>query len=327
MNNEIGDFNSIINNQLHDELAQEIISEQPSILERRFLWLVWISLFIMLVCSWLIRYPDVIEGTSIIDSKTPPQKLSFLGKKKIKYFIPDKHPVNKGDKIIVLETGINEDFILRLGDLLDSLLNNKISFKKVVSKLDTSRVGYIGPFWRLYTDFLSNAKSIQSRKNLDVDPSKDFNTIEKVSQLYQEIKDWELQNIIYADFNGVINYNRPLDLDMPIESKEILGYNIPLDESLYAKISLNQQNFFKIDTGMLARIELDAYPSNEFGTLTGKIKYLSSIVDSSVNAIVVFDTTHSNNKKIILRFGLRGKGYIITNKKRLFFRIVENIFK
>lgn len=66
---------SIENNNLRSEEVQEIMSRIPNWTIRWGITLIFVLILLFIFLSWLIKYPDVIEGTATLTTASPPIKL------------------------------------------------------------------------------------------------------------------------------------------------------------------------------------------------------------------------------------------------------------
>ena len=107
---------------LRSEEVNEILSKLPNWMLRFGSIAIFIVLIFLLLISWLIKYPDLIETESIITTEIPPQKMFTNASGKIdSIFVKDSQNVNKGSILAVLEnTAITED-VFYLNSILDTL--------------------------------------------------------------------------------------------------------------------------------------------------------------------------------------------------------------
>ena len=67
--------------------------------------MLFIVFLILILFSWLIRYPDIIPATIEITTLNPPVTLTTKVSGRIKdLFVTDKEKVKKGDLLAVMET-------------------------------------------------------------------------------------------------------------------------------------------------------------------------------------------------------------------------------
>jgi HlyD family secretion protein len=144
------------------------------------------------------------------------------------------------------------------------------------------------------------------------------------------VDDWVLTYTIRAPFNGNVVFTQPLQQNQYIQQGKLIGYITPVVSKYYVEILLPQNNFGKVDTGMLVQLRFEAYPFEEVGYVSGKLDYISRIAsDSGFLAIVRLDNgllTNLNNS-IPYKGGLKTNAIVITKNMRLLSRVYSSIIK
>jgi HlyD family secretion protein len=90
-----------------------------------------------------------------------------------------------------------------------------------------------------------------------------------------------------------------------------------------------QSNFGKVKTGQKVLLKFQAYPDAEFGSVTGKINFISSIPSDSgylAKVSLPYGLITNYKKQIQFRDGLIANSEIITENMRLLQRFYYNIF-
>lgn len=98
----------------------------------------------------------------------------------------------------------------------------------------------------------------------------------------------------------------------------------------YAEIYVPQFNLGKVRTGQKVLLKFASYPFREYGSLTGKIDFISAIPTDNgylTKVILPNGLTTNYKKSIQYREGLSGQGEIITQNLRLPQRFYYNIIK
>jgi len=142
--------------------------------------------------------------------------------------------------------------------------------------------------------------------------------------------DWIRKYIIRAPVGGKISFIVPLQENQFVSSGKILGFVNPPDTRYYAQLTLPQGNFGKIDTGQRTQLRFDAYPYQEFGSVSGKLTYVSKIPSDSgfLANISLPDGLRTNySKDIQYRSGLKCQALVITKDARLLDRLYYNFVK
>lgn len=105
------------------EAAQEIISYHPGFLEKWALIIIFGILFLLIACTWFIRYPDIIETSATLTSDNAPKEIIPLKPGRlIQLFVKNGSHVKKGAMIGWIESTANTNEILDLSKKIDSAL-------------------------------------------------------------------------------------------------------------------------------------------------------------------------------------------------------------
>jgi len=133
--------NTLDNINLRSEDVQEILTTPPHWMVRWGNTLFFAILVIILIMSYIIKYPEFINAPIIISSQNPPEKIEARISSKIeKILIQDQQKVQKGDILVVLQSTANYQDILELKDIINSINTNDIvSFP--LSKTSQFRLG------------------------------------------------------------------------------------------------------------------------------------------------------------------------------------------
>lgn len=146
------------NIELRSESVQDILSQPPHWMIRWGNTIIFIILLLILVMSYIIKYPEFVPASVIITSQNPPEKLEARTNSKIeKILIKDHQKVKAGQVMMVLQSTANYHDILELKDIVDSLSTNQLqSFP--LQKVSTFKLGEI------QSDYNSFAKAFQDER-------------------------------------------------------------------------------------------------------------------------------------------------------------------
>jgi multidrug resistance efflux pump len=148
--------------------------------------------------------------------------------------------------------------------------------------------------------------------------------------LKSAVADWIRKYVLLAPVSGKIVFLAPLQKNQFIHQGKIMGYVNPPNTRYYVELNLPQSNFGKIDTGFQVQIRFDAYPYEEFGTLNGKLNYISKVPsDSGFLGIVDFGSSLLSSYKKVLPYKsrLQARALVITRNTKLLTRIYYSIIK
>ncbi len=145
-----------------------------------------------------------------------------------------------------------------------------------------------------------------------------------------QIEEWKKKYLLIAPIDGKIAFATFLQENQQLKSEQVICFINPENTEYYAEIYIPQTNFGKVKTGQEVLLKFPSYPFQEYGSVNGKINFISNInTDSGYLAKVVLpnglNTTYK--KQVQFRDGLLAQGEIITQDMRLLERFYYKIIK
>ncbi|CAH0287434.1 HlyD family secretion protein [Chryseobacterium sp. WG14] len=115
------------NIELRSESVQDILTQPPHWMIRWGNTIIFVILLLILVMSYIIKYPEFVPAPIIVTSQNPPEKLEARTSSKIeKIFIKDHQEVKKNDLLMVMQSAANYKDVLELKKLVDSTAPNQL---------------------------------------------------------------------------------------------------------------------------------------------------------------------------------------------------------
>lgn len=168
-----------------------------------------------------------------------------------------------------------------------------------------------------------------------------FEQREKNRQLETEIH----QSVLNLE-NLVANWNETYTIDAPISGKlsffsrmkeqqfvsagDTLFAIVPNDNQYLAELNIPSQKFGKVKTGQRVQIQLENYPTEEYGSLVGEIKELTNLQRRNryFATVELPDTLLTTYRKTIeYKPNMQGQANIITEDLNLLQRMFHKFFK
>ncbi len=116
------------NIELRSESVQDILTQPPHWMIRWGNTIIFIILLLILLMSYIIKYPEFIPASIIVTSQNPPEKLEARTNSKIeKIFIKNHQKVAKNQVLMVMQSTANYRDVLELKKLIDSISPNQLS--------------------------------------------------------------------------------------------------------------------------------------------------------------------------------------------------------
>ena len=154
--------------------------------------------------------------------------------------------------------------------------------------------------------------------------------IQSLQSLLSQIQQWELKYVLKSSISGIVEMSGFFQPNQFIKNGQVL-FNIQPDSNQYfTEILVPQYNFGKVSVGQEVLLKFQAFPHEQFGSVSGKIEYISSTpTDSGYLAKVILPKglVTSYGKKLHYQYGLLAQADIITEKMRLLERFYYNIRK
>lgn len=312
-----------VTQSFHDDLAEEIILEQPSRMEKNFLWVFIVICIVFFTTSWLIKYPDTIECKTVLLSTELSQKLTTDKAHVIKNInVRNKEKVRAGQKIIEFQSDVNLQEMNEIKSMLSRFMKEPFvrdTLSAIVNKsLDYKELGELQlAFWKMSAGLNNLLK-----QNGNIVPDAYLTILSFLG----EIKKWESSYTIHSTVDGTFYSLYPLNNGSHVPSDVEYGYITPSVNKYLFKIYIPQSSIYKVKLNMPIQISLDAYPEQEFGYISGTITKILNSSDSSVIGIVELPGGLITNRNISLNadYLIQGHARILLNNERLFNRIIKN---
>ena len=141
--------------ELRSESVQDILTDPPHWMFRWGNTIILIILILVLLMSYIIKYPEFVPAPIIVTSQNPPEKMEARSSSKIeKIFIKDHQNVKKGDVMLVLQSTARYEDVLKSKKIVDSIASDQLlSFP--VTEVSHYKLG------ELQSDYNSFAKAFQ----------------------------------------------------------------------------------------------------------------------------------------------------------------------
>lgn len=116
------------NIELRSESVQDILTQPPHWMIRWGNTIILLILVLILMMSYVIKYPEFIPAPIVVTSENPPEKLEARTNSKIeKIFIKNHQKVKKNEVLMVMQSTGSYNDILALKKIVDSIDPNRLS--------------------------------------------------------------------------------------------------------------------------------------------------------------------------------------------------------
>jgi len=179
-------------------------------------------------------------------------------------------------------------------------------------------------------------ESLQNEKKKEINELENQIIVEKntfiqaLLTMKSQIQGWETKYLLKAPVSGTVSFSGFFQENQEMKAGQPLFYVQPVNTSCFVEMLVSQYNFGKVKQGQEVLLKFQAYPSEQYGSVVGKIDYINTIpTDSGYLAKVILPNGLITNFKnpLLYRNGLVAQADIITEKMRLLERFYYNIAK
>jgi len=259
----------------------------------------------------------------------------YLNKKQM--LLKDKSNLEMLQKTLLEQKAIQEQDLTLSEKTFDA--NDSLKKQKIISDFD-----YRNEKSKLLNKRLTIPQikvSIFNNQTLQNDKQKELQELEnEISQqksIFQQllntfisqVEDWKKKYLLVVPVSGRIYFATFLQQNQQLQANQIISYVNPSNSDYYAELVIPQFNFGKVKINQAVLLKFKAYPFAEFGSVFGKISFISKIPnDSGYLAKVTLPNGLTTNYKKQIQFkdGLIADGEIITDDSRLLKKFFYSLF-
>ncbi len=153
--------------------------------------------------------------------------------------------------------------------------------------------------------------------------------VQVLNTLKSEVENWKRKYLLTATATGTISLTGFLEVNQPVKSGQTLCYISSAGSHYYAQMLIPQANFGKVKRGEDVLLKFEAYPSAEWGSVQGKVDFVSHVpTDSGYLAKIILPNGLQTdyNRQVQYHDGLMATGQIITADKRLIEQLYHTLY-
>ncbi|QIL40277.1 HlyD family efflux transporter periplasmic adaptor subunit [Pedobacter sp. HDW13] len=274
------------------------------------------------------------------------QYLAFLSTKKNGYYINKatflerdlqdisslKTQIFKQQKIQEQEYANNEKEYKAYKQLYEKKVISRNEFSEHENKYLAAKY----PLQQTETAILNNstANNAKRKELLDIRHTiaeEQAKFIQSLNQCIGDSDAWIQLYVLRAPVKGRLSYAGIIQQNQNILAGQEVFIVNPGNTDFFGEMQIPQYNMGKIHRGERTLIKLKSYPFEQFGTIRGRLTYISDVAyqDSVFIAKVSFEKFENKDKynKIVLKNGMLADAEIITEESSLLLRFFRNIKK
>ncbi|HEX6432057.1 MAG TPA: HlyD family efflux transporter periplasmic adaptor subunit [Niastella sp.] len=156
------------------------------------------------------------------------------------------------------------------------------------------------------------------------------NFIQALQTFSSHIQEWEYKYTLKAPVSGRVSFAGFLQENQQVKNGQMIFIVHPDNSSAYMEILIPQYNFGKVKPGQEVLFKFQAYPFEQFGSVRGRIEYISTMsTDSGFLAKVVLPKgLHTSyDRSLPYQNGLLAQADIITQNMSLLERFYYTLRK
>lgn len=186
------------NRHIRSDEVQEIMSRIPHWLVRRGIGLIFVLLLLFLGMSWMIRYPDVINGKVVLTTHTPPIKLIVKTPGEISQLdLADNDLITKGQTIAAIHSSLTTDAFSQLEKEIQMIRKalNEDQLQEYVVPVSNNLFGELQPAYTAITNAVEAYQHFISKDALN------FGILNTARQIRNELqlKNLETKQLTQAE--------------------------------------------------------------------------------------------------------------------------------
>ena len=254
--------------ELRSEEVQEVLGSVPSWILRRGITLLTLVVFILLVGSWLFKYPEIISAPLILTTATPPAGIVARTNGKIAILqVKDQQQVKPEDCLAVIENPASYDDILFLKQELVKLRKNvDIEKNYYLMRKDIK----LGGIQSSYSSFLQNLdnynkfieqnyypQKINSAKKLIEENKKHFQSLlnqKEIVSKQHELEQRSYERAAYLKKQNMISDEESDKAKGQLLQSDMNVQNIHFSlENLQIQIAQMEENLFDVEQQYLEK--------------------------------------------------------------------------
>ncbi|NSL85517.1 HlyD family efflux transporter periplasmic adaptor subunit [Chitinophaga sp. Mgbs1] len=192
--------------QLRSEIAQEIITRKPDLLERWALFIFGGILVSVFACSWFISYPDIVNSRATLTAANAPKEIVMrTDGRLVKLLAQNNTAVSAGTVIGWIESTASHTAVLQLAAQLDqSIALQEAGHPEQAARLFRQRFKTLGELqaayqqfitaWQQYNDYIPDGFYLKRKKLLQ----HDITDLELLQQTAEQQKIYTAEDITLA---------------------------------------------------------------------------------------------------------------------------------
>ncbi len=212
-------------------------------------------------------------------------------------------------------------------ELFDSKVSSMSEFRREQSKV----LGKKLPLEDIEASMISNNNARSASKKELLELEKQFSEVkyefmQGLNKLMNDLEAWKKQYLLVAPISGIVAFSQLIQENQEVIPDQPVFYITPEQKGYYCEMLVEQNNFGKLGLGQKVVIHLESYPFQEYGSLLGKVAFISKIPNNNKQYLVKVDLVQAlktdNGYDISFSNGLIANAQVITSRNRLIYKFL-----
>jgi multidrug efflux pump subunit AcrA (membrane-fusion protein) len=142
------------------------------------------------------------------------------------------------------------------------------------------------------------------------------------------VEEWKKKYILTAPVSGKVAFASFIEENQQLQANQTICFINPENSQYFAEITIPQSNFGKAAVGQQVLLRFESYPFQEFGSVMGKIEFISHIPGEKgylAKVILTNGLVTTHKKQVQYRDGLLANAEILTKDLRLLERFYYTV--
>lgn len=212
----------------------------------------------------------------------------------------------------------------------------------IINEFENSALGFLKEKENLKNIDIENIKNklniVDAQGNLDLSllqkklklSNVELKLLESFQQLALSINNWEKKYLIKVPVDGQVDYINFISSNQFVSQGAFLFSVLPNNNKIIGQVLMPGEGAGKVKPGQTVYMKLNAFPYQEFGKLTGKIKNISLIPNESEYIVIVEipkGLQSDSGKNLSFGKNMEGQAEIIVERRRLIYKVFDKIIK
>lgn len=225
---------------LRSETVQDILTRIPHWMIRWGNSLFLLIILVLLMFSWIVKYPDIINAEALITTAIPPQNAYAKTSGQLKAILVKNNAyVQKNEALAVIENTANFNDVYKLQSIIDTLVIQDAPFAFPLDDLPVLFLGDIEPQYAIFED---SYLKYQQHNTLKLYANETLANTQNISELKRRLK--SLQSQMQINTTELQLKKNDLERQKTLYKKGVISTHTYENKQLeYAQAERNYKNF------------------------------------------------------------------------------------